>query len=52
MKACILAMLAPSATLLTLWQDEEALKKSEKDVFARAIKKVQASLERVPRIEN
>jgi len=41
-----------SATILTLWQDEEALKKSEKDVFARAIQKVQDSLERAPRIEN
>lgn len=40
------------ATILTLWQDEEALKKSEKEVFARAIKKVQDSLESSPRIEN
>jgi heme-degrading monooxygenase HmoA len=41
-----------AVTILTLWQDEDALKKSEQDVFARAIKKVQDSLERVPRIEN
>jgi heme-degrading monooxygenase HmoA len=39
-------------TVLTLWQDEEALKRSEKDVFARAILKVQDSLERTPRIED
>jgi heme-degrading monooxygenase HmoA len=41
-----------AVTILTLWQDEDALKKSEQDVFARAIQKVQDSLERVPRIEN
>ncbi len=40
------------ATVLTLWQDEDALKKSEKDVFARAIKKVADSLESSPKIEN
>jgi heme-degrading monooxygenase HmoA len=41
-----------AVTILTLWQDEDALKKSEQDVFAGAIKKVQDSLESPPRIEN
>jgi heme-degrading monooxygenase HmoA len=41
-----------AVTILTLWQDEDALKKSEQEVFARATKKVQDSLERPPRIEN
>ena len=39
-------------TVLTLWQDEEAMKMSEKGVFAQAIKKVLDSLESPPRIEN
>jgi len=39
-------------TILTLWQDEDALKKSEQGVFARATQKVQDSLENSPRIEN
>ncbi len=39
-------------TILTLWQDEEALKKSELDVFARATQKVKDQLEKPPRIEN
>jgi len=41
-----------AVTILTLWQDEEALKKSEMDVFARATQKVQDQLENPPRIEN
>ena len=41
-----------AVTVLTLWQDEEAMKRSEMGVFARAIKKVQDSLESPPRIEN
>jgi len=41
-----------AVTILTLWQDEEALKKSEREVFAGAIKKVQDTLENSPRIEN
>jgi len=41
-----------SATILTLWVDVEALNKSEKGVFAQAIKKVQDSLEGPPQIEN
>lgn len=39
-------------TVLTLWQDEEAMKLSEKGVFAQAIAKVQDQLERPPQIEN
>ena len=39
-------------TVLTFWQDEEAMKKSEMGVFAQAIKKVKDSLESSPRIEN
>lgn len=39
-------------TILTLWQDEDALKKSEADVFVRATKKVEDSLEKPPRIDN
>jgi hypothetical protein len=41
-----------SATILTLWVDIEALHKSEKGVFAQAIKKVKDSLEGPPQIEN
>jgi quinol monooxygenase YgiN len=41
-----------AVTILTLWQDEEALKKSQNDVFARAAEKVQEQLEKPPRIEN
>ena len=41
-----------SVTILTLWQDEESLKASENEVFARAINKVKDSLESTPRIEN
>ena len=41
-----------SATILTLWADIEALKRSEKEVFAQAIEKVQDSLESPPQIEN
>ena len=41
-----------AVTILTLWQDEEALKKSELDVFARATQKVKDQLEKPPRIEN
>ncbi len=40
------------ATVLTLWQDEESLMASEKDVFAQAIAKVQSSLENSPQMEN
>ena len=41
-----------AVTILTLWQDEDALKKSEQDVFARATKKVEEQLEKPPRIDN
>jgi len=40
------------ATILTLWQDEESLRASEKGVFSNAINKVQESLESAPRTEN
>jgi heme-degrading monooxygenase HmoA len=41
-----------AVTILTLWQDEDALKRPEQDVFVRATQKVQDSLEKPPRIEN
>ncbi len=40
------------ATILTLWQDEETLKASEKGVFSNAIGKVKDSLESPPKTEN
>ena len=39
-------------TILTLWQDEESLKASEKAVFAHAKEKVKDSLSGFARIEN
>ena len=41
-----------SVTILTLWIDEEALKRSEKDVFAQALKRVEDSIESPPLIKN
>ena len=41
-----------TATILTLWQDEEELAASQKGVFAENIKKIEDSLEGSPRIEN
>jgi heme-degrading monooxygenase HmoA len=41
-----------AVTILTLWQDEDTLKKSEQEVFARAIQKVQEQLEKPPKLEN
>jgi len=41
-----------SATILTLWVDEEALHRSENEVFAQAVKKVQDSLDIPPQVEN
>ena len=41
-----------AVTILTLWQDEDALKKSEQDVFARATQKVQEVLDKPPKLEN
>ena len=43
---------ANGATILTLWQDEESLRESEKGVFANAVNRVKESLESVPRIES
>jgi len=39
-------------TVLTLWQDEESLKASEKAVFAQAKEKVKDSLKGSAKIEN
>ena len=39
-------------TILTLWQDEQSLKASEKAVFAQAKEKVKDSLKGSARIEN
>jgi heme-degrading monooxygenase HmoA len=41
-----------AVTILTLWQDEDTLKKSEQEVFARATQKVQDVLEKPPKLEN
>ncbi len=41
-----------AVTILTLWIDEEALKRSEKDVFSEALKRVQELLERPTQIKN
>ena len=41
-----------AVTVFTLWQDEDAIKQSEEDVFARAAQKVQDQLAKRPRIEN
>lgn len=41
-----------AVTILTLWQDEDALKKSEQVVFARATQKVQDQLEKPPKLDN
>jgi len=41
-----------TATILTLWQDQESLNASEKALFTGKIKKVQESLESHPKIEN
>jgi len=41
-----------SATILTLWVDEEALNRSEKEVFAQAVQKVQDLLDMPPEVEN
>jgi heme-degrading monooxygenase HmoA len=38
-------------TVLTLWQDEDAINKSEKGVYAQAIQKVQHLLETPPCLE-
>src|SRR5665647_189984 len=41
-----------AVTILTLWIDEEALDRSEKEVFFQAIKRVQDLIERPPQIKN
>lgn len=39
-------------TILTLWIDEEALKRSEQGVFAQAMNRVQDSIDSPPKIKN
>jgi heme-degrading monooxygenase HmoA len=41
-----------TAVVLTLWQDENALKNSEAGIFAQAVEKVRSSLESTPKVEN
>jgi heme-degrading monooxygenase HmoA len=41
-----------SATIITLWQDKEAIEASEKGAFAGAVNKVKGSLESPPIVEN
>ncbi len=40
------------ATILTLWQDEETLKKTETGTIQKAIQNVQDALENLPKLEN
>ncbi len=40
-----------SATILTLWADAESLESSEKEVFAKAIERVQDMLEGPPKMD-
>ena len=39
-------------TILTLWVDNEALERSEKEVFLQALKRVEASIEGPPEMKN
>jgi hypothetical protein len=41
-----------AVTILTLWIDQEALDRSEKDVFSQAVKRVQDLIEIPPQIKN
>jgi heme-degrading monooxygenase HmoA len=41
-----------SATILTLWLDKEALVRSEKDVFSKAVQRVQDSIDSPPQVKN
>ncbi len=41
-----------AVTILTLWLDQEALEKSEKDVFSQALKRVEDLVDRDPQIKN
>jgi len=50
-----MSLLSPdlnTATILTLWADEAALNRSEKEIFDQAKKIVEDALDRPPRIEN
>jgi heme-degrading monooxygenase HmoA len=40
-----------AVTILTLWVDEEALKRSEKEVFSVALKRVQDVIDSPPKIK-
>ena len=41
-----------AVTILTLWIDQEALDRSEKDVFSQAVKRVQDLIDTSPQIKN
>jgi hypothetical protein len=41
-----------AVTILTLWIDQEALDRSEKDVFSQAVKRVQDLIDIPPQIKN
>ena len=41
-----------AVTILTLWIDQEALDRSEKDVFSQAFKRVQDLIDIPPQIKN
>jgi len=41
-----------SVTILTLWIDQEALDRSERDVFSQALKRVQGLIDGPPQIKN
>jgi quinol monooxygenase YgiN len=41
-----------AVTILTLWIDQEALNRSEKDVFTQAVQKVQDLISKPPIIKN
>jgi heme-degrading monooxygenase HmoA len=41
-----------AVTILTLWVDEEALKRSEQEVFQEALRRVQDSIASPPQIKN
>jgi heme-degrading monooxygenase HmoA len=43
---------ANAVTILTLWVDEEALKRSEQEVFQEALRRVQDSISNPPSIKN
>lgn len=41
-----------SVTILTLWVNQEALERSEKEVFTQAVKRVQDAIDRPPQVKN